>query len=397
MAGRTGATYNPPPMERAAAPDQPRPRGRTRATIVRLAALLVAFLLASELGLRAIGFVYPVGYERSVIQSRARDRELRAGTGLHVVDRRQLWKPRPGAPIAWARGETVNAAGMRGPEVAPEKPAGVLRIAALGEGATFGDRVPWKDTWCAQLAARLESRGIRAEILCAGVIDSSVRQGVERYRELVRAYRPDVVVCAYDGDGERLPAPVACTDDERISGVCGPFLDRGKPVPAAVARVRADVRLAHLLGWLADLARGRYWPERFEELQERRLSVALEGFDVEAERRVPFVEYTSCLVTLEREVEADGAHLLLLAIPDRRMLDRASPVQEVYWKLLADVAREEDVAFVDGRAAFEHARRTGIPKDDLVAEGSSLSACGHATLAEAVADRIVERLDEYAR
>lgn len=88
----------------------------------------------------------------------------------------------------------TNGQRFRGPEVELEKPAGVLRVACLGDSHTFGDGVAAGDTWPDRLA---ELAGPGVEVLNCGVNAYDTLQEVLWYEQRVAAFDPDVVLLAY--------------------------------------------------------------------------------------------------------------------------------------------------------------------------------------------------------
>ena len=96
---------------------------------------------------------------------------------------------------------TVNADGFRGHETGVEKPAGCYRIIVLGDSATFGVHVGDDETYSALLEGMLNAdpgRGKRTfEVINAGVIGYSTRQGlVYLQRDLFR-YSPDCLIVSF--------------------------------------------------------------------------------------------------------------------------------------------------------------------------------------------------------
>jgi len=96
---------------------------------------------------------------------------------------------------------TVDSAGFRGRETGVEKPAGCYRIIALGDSATFGVHVGDGETYCAVLEGMLNAdpgRGRRTfEVINAGVIGYTTRQGlIYLQRDLLR-YSPDCLVVSF--------------------------------------------------------------------------------------------------------------------------------------------------------------------------------------------------------
>lgn len=358
-------------------------------------AVLAAFLPVAEIALRAARFDYPSEEQRLVVWSREQDELMRNGNGLHQIDAHEIWKPRPGAHIPWTKDEQVNWAGYRGPMVPLERKKGVLRIATLGSSSTFGVGVNFQDTFSALLVRILGYHGIQAEVIDAGVVNSTIRQGIERYRRLVRQYQPDLVICSYSGISEHLQASRCCSDASRIESGCGmPDIE-----PGARPRrwLRDDLRIGQALAWLGDVYAGPYWRERDEALQEKRLSKTIGTFDNAGVRRVSITDFQSCIAILSQEVRADGGHLMMLSIPRMPGGKFYSDVLNVYQRVLADTGANEGWPVVSGRIAYFQGVNDGIPIEDLFLEDGFTSECGHPLLAQALVDEILVHLPEYAR
>jgi len=153
---------------------------RRSAPVVLLAALGVAVpMLILEIGLRP--FVEPK-------------------TTLYVTDPELGWRMRPGATAEWGHVRVeVNAKGLRGPEVAWEKPAGVFRVLYLGDSVTFGyglERV--EDTYPYLVGAELEQRlGRSVETVDSGVGGWSPWQESAYLRREGLRYQPDLIVVGF--------------------------------------------------------------------------------------------------------------------------------------------------------------------------------------------------------
>ncbi len=372
-----------------------------RLVLPRMLALTLLFGVAAELCLRWTDFRYPGRIERLVIDSREGDPELRAGTGLHVIDRCQLWKPRPGAPIPGVPDETINAAGYRGPLLEREKRPGVLRIAVLGDGVAFAPHVPWRDTFAAQLVRELGLAGVPAEVMLAAVCGTTARQGVERYRELVRPFRPDLVLCSYRGANAAKAAPLGESDGERIAKLCALLpplggqdaeVDQQRIARLACHPLRSRLRLAHVFAWLEDIRQGGYWRERERELHELRLTATVDTFQVGGIRRVPPREFFDCLAQIEHDVSEDGGRMILVSVPDEHGFLRSNQALLVYGDFVAEFAQRSEVPLVDGMAALEEAVRRGIPQSDLFVTTNHLSHCGHGLVSRALCEQVLLEL-----
>jgi lysophospholipase L1-like esterase len=94
----------------------------------------------------------------------------------------------------------VNAEGLRGPEVAVEKPEGVRRVAVLGDSIAFGYWVAEEDAFPRQLESMLNEvrgEGPRVEVLNFGVPGYNLDQEIETLRSRALRFAPDAVVVAF--------------------------------------------------------------------------------------------------------------------------------------------------------------------------------------------------------
>jgi lysophospholipase L1-like esterase len=358
---------------------------------ISLVSLGVFFPLL-ELALRVGNYWYPLADEPIAIWNRFEDRELRSGKGLHRSEARQLWSPRPGAEVPWGTDERINAGGYRGPLRPLERTPGVLRIAALGDSSTFGLGVAYADTYSAQLEARLAERGIRAEVLDFGVIGYSIRQGFERYKAVVRAHRPDVVIAAFGAVNDHLPAQGGLPEAEKVA------IDptgQGR-WDQLVLDARQGLRTAHLLCRLADVLRGLESQRTLEfEATHRRHTVEQHvgkpRFDKQGGvRRVSLEDFRACFLEFEAAVEADGARLVVVSMPRMWEAEEQGPVLCDYSHLIAELAGGECLPLVDARQAFRDAGPTA--EEDLFADFFHPSPNGHSLLAWLLAETIAELL-----
>ena len=122
-------------------------------------------------------------------------------TGLRVVGD---MSGRPGlfdAEFTGGNPNAVNAQGLRGPEVAPAKEPGELRILGLGDSTTFGTGVAWEEAWPNQSAIALAA-GLSRDVvgINAGVPAASVRDMAFAIDHAWGDLQPDVVVLVISGN-----------------------------------------------------------------------------------------------------------------------------------------------------------------------------------------------------
>jgi lysophospholipase L1-like esterase len=352
-------------------------------------AAALAFFPLLELGLRWGGFEYPPSDPPLSIWNPVEDRAMRFGGSMFTTAPRQLWVPRPGAELAWGEDEEINAAGYRGPLRAPEHASGVLRIVVLGESCAFGYGVGYEETFSSRLEEILRRDGRNAEVLDLGVIGHTVRQGLERYRAMARAYRPDVVIETYGEVNEHIEAG-GPRDAEKIEGP----LPEGSAWGEFVRLARLHVRVVHLLARISDGLHGEKDLERDlrfrESVLEHQIRERMGEIDWEGQRRVPLDDFDATMRTLAREVSSDGGVLLMLSLPRRKETEGKAPVLELYARVLEDVARTEHLPLVDGRAIFREAFGGGAMEEELLRDLWHPTAEGHRMLAQSLAARIEE-------
>ena len=105
-----------------------------------------------------------------------------------------VYEFRPGARgYTWGRTWVeVNSLGLRGPEVTPAKPAGVLRIGVFGDSATFGQGVREEETY----ARVLERSGPNLQVLNFGVPSYNIANIVHTFVEKGVPLDLDVAILA---------------------------------------------------------------------------------------------------------------------------------------------------------------------------------------------------------
>ncbi len=98
----------------------------------------------------------------------------------------------------------INAAGFRGPEIAPDKD-GRFRIVALGESQTFGPTLrdgekPWPELLQA-LFARRASCGRTIEVVNAGTEAYTLEDNLVRMRRDILPLKPDLILSTHGMNG----------------------------------------------------------------------------------------------------------------------------------------------------------------------------------------------------
>lgn len=93
----------------------------------------------------------------------------------------------------------TNSWGLRGPEPAIPKPAGLLRIVCLGDEGTLAPQLADEETFCAHLARELTGQAAaNVEVLNAGVPDYCPLLELLQVRHQLLGLAPDVVIVNFD-------------------------------------------------------------------------------------------------------------------------------------------------------------------------------------------------------
>jgi lysophospholipase L1-like esterase len=121
--------------------------------------------------------------------------------GLYVPDPPRRYRLQPGFHgsvtnrVEFDTPVSINRQGLRGPEIGPKAP-GTLRVLALGDSFTFGVGAREEETFPARLQQILRARGVRAEVLNAGVPGFGVPDEVAWFQRWGWPLDPDVIVLA---------------------------------------------------------------------------------------------------------------------------------------------------------------------------------------------------------
>lgn len=137
--------------------------------------------------------------------------------------------------------EFISSAGLRDREYTVPKPAGVFRIAVVGDSIAYGFGLPRSDALPQQLEdvlADYHSRRVsRFEVLNFGVSGYNIDQVVETVRTRVSRFQPDLIVYAY------------CLNDPQTDSIEYERL-RSANAHAAFAGVRHVLSHSQLMRWL---------------------------------------------------------------------------------------------------------------------------------------------------
>jgi lysophospholipase L1-like esterase len=110
----------------------------------------------------------------------------------HIPNKMIVWRME-----GFSRG-SFNSVGLRDVEHSVIKPAGVYRIALLGDSATEGLQVPLEQTYGAQIQRMYKKPGLRTEVINFACSAYSTGQEVLEFERRVAAYKPDLTILLYN-------------------------------------------------------------------------------------------------------------------------------------------------------------------------------------------------------
>lgn len=306
----------------------------------------------------------------------------------------------------------TNSLGFRGREIALEKPAGTVRIAALGDSVTDGFYVDNEDTYPAQMEQFLRQHGLKAEVVNAARGGASIDLEYAILRRFVLRLNPDWVVLAFvanDIDDLRgVPRESLVTRDSFSFG------------PEQVAVASQTLLLARTaLGELVLDASLRLRYENYRRFQrgmdaaERAARYKIPGQQNPAECLRVFIEkhaarndsvllhkeftpeqkqmldnYAYALDHMHKTLQSRGVQLLFVYTPGYNEIhDPSAP--DILRTALKTACEERGIAFVDTTPAFQAAAKKEIL--DLAPADFHFNPSGNRVLAETLAAFIAER------
>lgn len=193
-----------------------RPRWWQALLLITVSAVVT--LVAAELGLRAYYWTRGVGRgdvrELLLRSQNAELQELGGGAGLYgllrpspIPDAVYELKPHLEGDFRGQRVET-NRWGLRGPDVAKRKPAGVIRVVGLGDSHMFGWAMPEGVYYMARLEDELNAHalpGTRFEVLNFGAPGYNTVMEAAIFEHKALAFDPDFVLVHFVGNDFQSP------------------------------------------------------------------------------------------------------------------------------------------------------------------------------------------------
>jgi len=185
------------------------PKGR-RVIFAVAAALILSGGAEFILRVHDFGFYYNFGADLlgMPLLDMHKIRRIQNRTVEH--DPHLFWRFKPNQTLdahgIYRRSVTINSNGFRGPEFKDQKPAGVYRVACIGDSTTFGWSVGDNETFAHYLGGLLGKRCPgKVEALNLGVTGYTSFQGMKLMEMYVKDWSPDLVIFAF-GPNDRLPA-----------------------------------------------------------------------------------------------------------------------------------------------------------------------------------------------
>lgn len=255
----------------------------------------------------------------------------------------------PSTSPGWPAWTEFNRDGLRDRRHPRQKPAGVYRIAILGDSVTVGPDGHPEQAYPQVLERLLAERGPDAEVMNVSLWGWGTLDEVTAWERLARPYRPDLVVLA-----------VCLNDILDLQGEA----HRPSALLLALHRRSALVRLV--------IGARRRELSRVEELFER---------PDEPRVRASLVRLSTEIADLRRRVEADGSRLAVLLFPYRAQVTPSAPPASVQEHLASFTARE-GIPYLDLLSVLTPLGESAF----LAGDGIHLSPDGCEATARALAD-----------
>lgn len=265
-----------------------------------------------------------------------------------------LWRPVPRPPYGRQR--------FKGPDVLVPKPSDLMRVISYGDSNTDG--APDGQAWPNRLNTILGRADARLEVINAGVAGYSSYQGLQRLREEIGIYDPDVVLVSFGWND----VAQAIGPPDRAFAASGQFQSLN---PAVIWLRRLLLKYDFIL-----VAQEYMAPPPVESTAK-----------VTYAPRVSLDDYASNLAEFVATARAHGTVPVLLTRPYRESIEalERSPSWRrfvpAYNRRVLEVAASTGVVAVDVQAAF--AGRTNLFLDEC-----HFTQEGHAVMARLLAQEL---------
>jgi hypothetical protein len=317
--------------------------------------------------------------------------------GYFHVPNADGWWVNIDAPGEFQTRVRINSLGLRDREYPYEKPPGVFRILVLGDSFADALEVSLEDSFQEVLESLLNERPDRPiEVVNGGVWGYGNDLELLFYRLEGRKYQPDLVLLAFQSTSDVLEnhremetrymgreyKPFFVLRDGDLELVNFPFRVEPEPPPRGVVErakrfLAAHSRLYHVAGrfvkvqmrgltdWLREIrvvdpAQGNAVAEDIP------MAMYLYAVDYSPEWEEAWTITRAIITQLKREVEADGARLAVVLLPDRHQVEG----DYLAWALRTYPAMQSQVWDLDKPNCImrEFLAQEGIPVMEMLDE-----------------------------
>ena len=300
-----------------------------------------------------------------------------------------------------------NSQGIRSPvdfySVVPKQ--GVIRIALFGDSFTFGEEVPFQDTWGYLLEKRLNNKGIKVEVLNFGVGGYGMDQAYLRWEKMGKRFFPHIVMFGFQA--ENLRRNVSIIRALHWYGSKNPFTKprfilKGNKLelmnsPAIPPEKLIDV-LRNIQKW--SLVQHEYFYDKKDFQKQIWFHSKLVSFfycilvdDVPYARKPYFLDQSvtklgyQILETFAEAVKSTGAEFIIVNIPKKQILRQFIKNRtQAGGELLAELEKGHLLIRTEETLTKEHSA------DDICQEHYTKK--GNKILAKIVAERLVQMIDQ---
>lgn len=289
-----------------------------------------------------------------------------------------LRMPRPNAEMGRI---TFNSLGFRGPELAPEKTAGALRVAFMGSSTTFDPYAPPGRTWPEQVIQRWRAAagGCRLEGVNAGVPGFTTGALRRYWSARVAAIAPDLVFVMVSDINRDLDAYVRDRGIASDAHFEPSWLARNFELWRQIELNATVIRRQRQ----AFEERGKVGAVDYDALTsgyEARLGQLIEAIRADGATPVLITPQGRLRRHQSRDDQVAASVTNLLYMP-YLSIPALFDVQAVYLAALREVARQHDVVLLDVRGA--------VPGDAAhFVDSSHYTPAGSSVMAAAVVDAL---------
>ena len=341
-----------------------RSASRWGARLALVGAALLSPVVGLELVLRLLGPVFPGEYQLGVLMVPDPEYGHFNARGVDVWLRTSEFVTRV----------RTNRHGLRGPEIAAEKPPNVARILALGDSFIYARQVPEAETAVAQLERELGGPSGACQVLNAGVSGWGTGEEYVYLRQEGLALQPDVVLVFFYvgndlGNNVRRPSgqapqhrgpPFRLDADGRLVQLAWEPAD---PLPTAATLRQTSWAFSFLeTGVLTKLEQDEDEDDGDDRSRPEAGKLDLYAVKETSERRRAWQVTEALLAAIRDESSAAGARMALVAVP------ASYQVYPREWARVAPRGRNAErwEPEVPNRQLGEVAERLGVPYLDLL-------------------------------